>query len=29
MQKKDYETLVKGKFKGKTKDLMLSQIKNF
>lgn len=29
MQKKDYETFVKGKFKGKTKNLMLSQIKNF
>lgn len=29
MERKEYETLVKSKFKGATKDLMLSQIANF
>lgn len=29
MQRKDYENVVKSQFKGKTKDLILSQINNF
>lgn len=29
MERKDYETFVKGNFKGKTKNLILSQIENF
>ena len=29
MQRKDYETFVKNRFEGKTKELMLSQINNF